>query len=70
MDSYEDQIRSMADEKRSEIRPSHLNRETCTKLYGHHMAAGSTRYRRNIPAHPKPRTWQHHVEILTNRETR
>jgi hypothetical protein len=35
----------------------YLKRETWIRLDGHHMPAGSTRYRRNIPAHPNPITY-------------
>lgn len=35
-----------------------LKSETWTKLEGHHMGAGSTRYFLNIPAHPNPSTYQ------------
>jgi hypothetical protein len=39
----------------------YLKRETCTRLEGHHIAAGSTRYRRNIPAQPNPSTCVHTI---------
>ena len=44
----------------------YLKRETCTRLEGHHIAAGSTRYRRNIPAQPNPSTCVHTITYMTD----
>lgn len=34
----------------------YLNKETCTRVEGHHISAGSTTYFFIIPAHPYPNT--------------